>query len=335
MLKRQDDPHRQLLLFESGTPQPTGGESRLDVSFLHKSFCVAGLPLRRPRETMEVYSRNDDRFALTIHPHKIILPGGAPCEIGVPWGAKGRLLIMWANTEVKDPARRQDDRWLEIGRIKEWMAQVGIKINGLNIAATKDQLIRLAFSQFTMVLRDAASTLFKADRLIEGGVFPDDDLVHYARGEMDKVRWPLGLELSQKAFERFSNNAIPVPTARLAEVSNSAMAIDIFMFLCYRLPLLGQQESQMVPWRDLIAQFGNREAPSKFRDTFNASIKAALRAYPEAKVDLTHEGLVLHYSDPAELRRAFVAVRRPAIEKRRRQLRNRTAKPGEDNAALA
>jgi hypothetical protein len=101
-----------------------------------------------------------------------------------------------------------------------------------------------------------------------------------------------------------------VPTARLAEIANSAMAIDIFMYLCYRLPLIPSGESDLLTWRALIAQFGSGESPSKFHDTFQASIRSALAAYSEADVDLTEEGLVLRYSDPAELRRAFIAVPR-------------------------
>ena len=61
-------------------------------------------------------------------------------------------------------------------------------------------------------------------------------------------------------------------------------------------------------WRQLIAQFGSGEAPSKFRETFEGSIKNALEAYPEAEVVLTDEGLRMRYSDPADLRRAFVAM---------------------------
>src|SRR5687767_8470916 len=37
--------------------------ARLDVAFLHRSFCIAGLPLRKPREDMQPFVRHDDTFA--------------------------------------------------------------------------------------------------------------------------------------------------------------------------------------------------------------------------------------------------------------------------------
>lgn len=316
---------------------PHDAVQQVDISFLHRSFCLAGLPLRKPKDPDSMFSRNDDRFALTINPARFMLPGGKVCDVGVPWGAKSRLLIVWAATEVKDPGRRPGDRWLEIGRIKEWLTSIGIKVYGDSLAATKDQLVRLAFSQFTMILKGQnADTLFKRDNLIEAGAFPEDDLALYADNRLDKVRWPRGIELSLKAYERFSNHAIPVPTARLAEIANSAMAIDIFVFLCYRLPLITPQEEELVTWRELIAQFGSNEAPSKFRDTFTVSIKNALQAYPEANVALTDEGLRLRYSDPAALRRAFIAVPRQTAlpEIRRRRLTRRSERSGEERSAM-
>jgi hypothetical protein len=60
-----------------------------------------------------------------------------------------------------------------------------------------------------------------------------------------------------------------------------------------------------------VAQFGTgntSEFASKFKDTFRQSIRRAIEAYPEARVDITSEGLVMRYSDPVDLRRAFVAL---------------------------
>jgi hypothetical protein len=308
----QEDPHkefmRQLSLFETTSPPRELDGPHIDVSFLHKSFCIAGLPIRDPKSMS--YARTDSRFSLTINGQRVALPGGMQFDVHVPWGAKSRLLLVWATTEAQNPNRRDDDRWLEIGRIKEWLDQIGVPANGKNLPNTKDQLFRLAFSSFTMILKDKANgDLFRSDKLIEGGIFEDGDLVHYAKRELAKVRWPQGLLLTQKAFLRFRNDSIPIPTTRLAQIANNAMAIDLFVFLCYRLPTVSKGETDLVTWRDLHAHFGSSGHPSKFKSDFSASIAAALNAYPEAKVDLTGEGLVLHHSDPAELKKAFVVSR--------------------------
>jgi hypothetical protein len=297
---------------------------RIDVSFLHRSFCIAGLPIKQRKETY--FSRHDGAFSLNVTVPEQILPDGTKLNVGVPFGPKARLLILWMTSQARDPQRRSCDRWLEIGRIEDWLRNVGISSKGEGPAKTKDQLIRLTFSLFTMFLKGESLDLFKSDRLIESAAFGTGDLEHYAADSLGKVRWPMGIELSQRAYDRFTGgDAIPIPTSRLAEVSHSAMAIDTLVYLCYRLPEIPMGDSALVTWKQLIAQFGNRETPSKFRETFEASIRAALRAYPEANVDLTGEGLLLRYSDPAELQRAFIAMAPPlGPEKQRRKLRNRT-----------
>ena len=125
------------------------------------------------------------------------------------------------------------------------------------------------------------------------------------------MAWPRVIALTHNTYDRFLNDAIPIPTVRLREVANNAMAIDILVYLSYRLPTLSRDDTAILTWRDLMAQFGTGSAgefASKFKDTFRQSIRRAIEAYPEARVEITSEGLVMRYSDPVDLRRAFVAL---------------------------
>ena len=312
--------HEQLLLWEGGQsllatdpdkPKPTDGQ--LDVSFLLNGFCIAGLPLRRPRDNTLVWKRQDERFALTVQSSEIALPGGSSFVAGLPFGPKARLLAMWLATEAKDPTRRPDNRWIEIGKITDWLRAVGITPEWGprgSVVATKEQFLRLAFAQFSMVFRrEDGFQPFKREALIEAGVFQDNDLEKVSAGRIGDMKWPAGFLLSETAFERFRNQSVPIPTARLRQVAHNAMAIDILTFLCYRLPLIEPNSAETITWRQLNAQFGNRgEAVYQFKDTFIDSIKLALRAYPEARVDLIEAGLHLHHSNPTALRRAFFVL---------------------------
>jgi hypothetical protein len=74
---------------------------------------------------------------------------------------------------------------------------------------------------------------------------------------------------SPRAFDRFCNQSIPIPTARLRQVAHNAMAIDILTLLCYRLPLIEANSTEIITWRQLTARFGNRGEPVyQFKDTF-------------------------------------------------------------------
>ena len=332
--------HEQLLLWERGQVlNPVGLlaagdldaplDGQLDVSFLLNGFCIAGLPLRRPRDNTLVWKRQDERFALTVQSPEIALPGGSSFIAGLPFGPKARLLAMWLATEAKDPTRQSNDRWIEIGKITDWLRAVGISPEWGprgSVVATKDQFLRLAFAQFSMVFRrDDGFQPFKHETLIEAGVFRDNDLERASSGNISDLKWPVGFLLSQTAFDRFRNQSIPIPTTRLRQVAHNAMAIDILTLLCYRLPLIEENSTEIVTWRQLTAQFGNRGEPVyQFKDTFTDSIKLALRAYPEARVDLVDAGLQLRHSDPAALRRAFFVLpgarALPPVSKRRPKL---------------
>jgi hypothetical protein len=314
----------QLLLWEGGTAPCTGSslvpqaidtslDGQLDVSFLLNGFCIAGLPLRRPRDNTLVWKRQDERFALTVQSPEIALPGGTSFIAGLPFGPKARLLAMWLATEAKEPGRRPDDRWIEIGKITDWLRAVGISPEWGprgSVVATKDQFLRLAFAHFSMVFkREDGFQPFKHETLIEAGVFRDNDLEKASAGNIGDLKWPSGFLLSQTAFDRFRNQSIPIPTTRLRQVAHNAMAIDILTLLCYRLPLIEANSTEIITWRQLTTQFGSRGEPVyQFKDTFTDSIKLALRAYPEARVELVDPGLQLRHSDPAALRRAFFVV---------------------------
>ena len=258
-------------------------DSRIDVSFLHRSYCIAGLPTREPKVPTAVYAKSDGRFALTVHPTTISLPSGNLCDVGVPWGAKARLLILWASSEINEHGRTPGDPWLEIGAINEFLDKVGIPKGGKSVAATKEQLIRLAFSSFTMILKDEDDkSLFTNNRLFTAGAFHDEDLEHYREGNHNSVRWPLALKLSPEALRQFTSNAIPIPAERLGMVSNNPTAIDLLVYLCYRLPMLGPNSTELVNWRALNTQFGSQQTIAKFREAFAPAIRAVRAAYPEA-----------------------------------------------------
>ena len=321
-----EDYQRQLWLALEDPATPPGAD--IDVSFLTRFFCLAGLPVKPPKDESDFHRTTAD-FALSINAPTLALPASdRRFNVGVPWGPKARLLTVWLSTAARDPDRRPDDRWVDIGPIKPWLASIGVKsCGGKAMNRTKEQLVRLAFASFTMQSVRSGHALVSNDRLVDAAVFGEDDLAHYAAGRIQDVHWPLGIKLSRNAYDMFRRNAIAVPTERLAQVSNSAMAIDLLVFLCYRLPLLTQDESDLVTWRQLAAQFGNREPPSKFRENFDATVASALRAYPEANVEPTAEGLVLRHSDPAVLRRAFVSLAGSdkGPPRARRKLRHRTA----------
>ena len=324
----------------------TGDDESLDISFMSRSFCIAGLPLRRqferdkltrkaiePQREATRFNRSDRQFSFTVEGKLLTLPRDPEplhIPIGVPYGARARLLILWMTTQ----ARIGGDRWLELGKISEWLASVGMSHNSDGALAAKEQLIRLSFATFTMIFndREGKREFFNDNQLVETKVFGEDEMFHYAQGNIAKVRYPLGLQLSVPAFDHFSGgDVIPVSTEALREIANNAMAIDIFVYLNYRLPYIRSEEMQEVSWSKLAKQFGNiGDTGTRFRQVFEASVEKALRAYRNADVRITERGLELRYSPHAGTRRTLVAVPRtaePIVIDQTTRVRNRISPP--------
>lgn len=292
----------------------------VDLAWIHRSLCVAGLPVRRPQETernsVPDYKRLGSGFTLKLMTQPIDIPNMAKSvPIGIPFGAKARLLILWMASLAYE-RQSSSDRYLEIGPVKQWLQQVGISVGGDQINATKEQLIKLCHTSFHITLRSDLegedNVYFRHENFVEGGVIGTEDLLAYQRNDMENVRWPSGIVLTETAWKRFGRDIVPVPASRLRKVAHSPTAIDLFLYLSYRLPRIEKGDREMLSWRQLTDQFAPKKVqPSVFRQNLGSSIRDALAAYPEAKIDVTDEGLVLHYSEPAELRKAFISVGAP------------------------
>ena len=285
-----------------------------DISFLHRGFCHCGLPLRRPADDLEAWKRSDGKFALTVRGGEYRTPDGGEIIIGVPYGPKARLLSMYIATELKDPRRHADDRWIEFGRVTEWLRSVGVTPSGGprgSIAATKEQLIRLSFAHWNMMMAvDGEDRVwFHNEMLIETGTIAGREIEFWREEKYAKLSWPQALRLTDNAHRRLREQSVPIAAARLRLISNSAAAMDFFLYLGFRLPRIPAGEKVRLTWSDMMRQFGMTEQPvSEFRRTFAESLKNALAAYPEANVEITGEGLIMRRSDPAVPRKPLVAI---------------------------
>ena len=282
-----------------------------DISFLHKGFCHCGLPLRRQADKA-VWTRSDGRFSISVAGSSFSLPSGQLIDVGLPFGPKARLLSVYLASEIKDPRRRSDDRSVQFGKVSEWLREVGVTAKGGvrgSIQAAKEQLVRMSFANFTMVLKGAnQQTWFHSEKLIESGCLADGDLEAFASGNYGQLSWPDHVTLTHNAHERMVSQAIPIATQRLQAISHNAAAIDFFVWLSYRLPKIPPGDTILISWTALSGQFGDAPYPSKFKQVYLESLKTALAAYPEANVDITPEGLVLRHSDPAVPRKTLIAI---------------------------
>jgi hypothetical protein len=109
--------------------------------------------------------------------------------------------------------------------------------------------------------------------------------------------WQESVKLDEGFYQSLIEHPLPLREAAIKKVSRRSMAIDIYVWLAYRLHMLSRPTP--VSWKALHEQFGagfNRLRA--FREKFREPLALALAAYPEAKTSIDEVGMVLYPSEP-------------------------------------
>ena len=103
--------------------------------------------------------------------------------------------------------------------------------------------------------------------------------------------------LSEAFYRELRRHPVLVDRAALKDIQNSPRAIDLYLWLAFRLHALKDETS--VSWTALWRQFGSEFKTLKsFRAEFQEPFALAMAAYRQAKVSITDRGLLLAPSPP-------------------------------------
>lgn len=263
------------------------------IGVTYSGFCQASLPHKRLKPE-EPWVRRSDRIALMVEPGRLLRPGTVePTLVGVPYGSRARLILLYLQTR----AVRTKSRDVELGRsMREWLRRMGIPHGGKSYAEVKDQATRLSTCKLTFYYAAAAGrTGFSNERIVDDGLMMLEDDEHDGRqGNLFVER----VRLSQSFHDALRRHPVPIWEPALQHIQNNSMALDLYVWLAYRLHVL--QKPTPVRWEALHQQFGaGFKALRHFRPTFLDNVKLALATYPDARVDLDGDaGLLLHPSKP-------------------------------------
>jgi hypothetical protein len=251
---------------------------RLGITY--SGFCLTSLPHKKIREG--TWKRDGHRITL------IVQSGVDRHErpIGVPYGSKARMILLYLQTK----ALQTNSREVELGRsMHEWLTRMGLSIGGNTYTQVRDQAERISACSITFFWEDEQIRGRRQDPIVTSAiqVKPEREL---AQGEL----WSDVVELSQTFFESLKAHPVPIWEEALKCISSKSLAIDIYIWLSYRLRAL--QDPILIHWPALSKQFGTYKSVHHFKPQFLNALKLALAVYPEARVDVLDEGLRLHPS---------------------------------------
>ena len=259
-----------------------------EIGFLARLFTQTSLPYQEPK-AKESWERRNGDLVLSV----------TPGPSGYPYGTVPRLLLHWLSTE----ALRKQSRELTLGRsLSDFMHQLGMKPTG-GKNGTITRLMTQSERLFLASLSVRWEKEIDGSRRISGGhmsVASTFDLWHAHRDDPSaEPLFPSTVKLSGDFYDEVVNHPVPVDIGALRALRGSALRLDIYCWVTYRMSYL--KRTCTVSWETLRAQFGSDLADTKqgraqFKKDFTRHLTEVLIVYRDAKVDVTDSGVVLHPS---------------------------------------
>jgi hypothetical protein len=270
------------------------------VGFLYSGWCQAALPHRKLPDS-QGWQVEGDRYCLIVEPGMRRGLDGIPIHVGVPFGSRARLILIFLQSEALRTGRRE----VELGRsLRDWLGRMGIPIGGKNLLAVREQTERISRCRLTFEMRQGNRIGLANQSIMDSAIFlePDED-------DDQGSLFTQTARLSDTFFEGLKRHPVPIEEAAIGAISNNSMAIDIYVWLAYRLHSL--QKPTPLSWRALKTQFGTGfQQMNNFRSKFLPNLKLAMAVYPAAKVeaDESGKGLILYPSKPPVTPKAITSV---------------------------
>lgn len=257
----------------------------LQASFVHAGFALTALPHRNIAEaewvretaglTLRVGSGKDEKGVLA----------------GVPFGSVARMILLYLQTE----AVRTRSREVELGRsMNRWLTAMGVNNGGKGYALVREQSLRLSLCRLTFYSTSSDGTQITNGAFVRSAILPSrmNDM-----GNQLSL-WRERVLLDEAFYTSLIEHPLPVREVAIRALAHRSMAIDIYIWLAYRLWQL--KKPTRIPWPAFYGQFGAGFTRLRaFREHIKEPLALALAAYPEARVEVSDEdGLMLHQSPP-------------------------------------
>lgn len=264
-------------------------EGTSEIGYSYSAWCLAGLPHRdQPKD--QNWLIETDFARLLVRPGVRLRDDNSQEYIGTPFGSYARLLLIDWQTEALERGSRE----IHMGRsASAVVTRLGINRGGPSNGKVADQLERLATCTVDFSFGNDKKGVIVNQRLVDAFSYvgePDPRSKKTAR-LVERVM------LSQAFFDELRRHPVLVDRAALRDMTTSPLAIDIYLWLAYRLHSL--QKETPIGWERLWRQFGSKVGALKnFKTQFEGPLHLALSSYKNAKVRVTDRGLLLEPSPP-------------------------------------
>jgi len=252
------------------------------IGIMHAGFAMTALPHKALDQT--VWTRTGGKITLRIE------SGFDPaqnCHVGIPFGSIARMILLYLQTE----AVKTRSRDIELGRsMNRWLTTMGLEVGGKTYRLVREQSRRLSMCRLTFYRSMPGALQVSNGSFVCDAILPTTD-------DAQLSLWREVVRLDEQFFASLIDHPMPVREAAIRQLGNRSMAIDVYIWLAYRLHNLVNPTP--ITWKALYDQFGGGFSELRyFKRSFADPLALALAAYPEAKVTIEDTGLTLYPSPP-------------------------------------
>jgi hypothetical protein len=256
------------------------------IGFLYSGWCQAALPHKRLPDD-QGWQIVGERVTLIVEPGMRPGAAGRPVSVGVPYGSRARLIMLYLQSE----ALRTGGREVALGKsLRDWLRRMDIPQGGKSIAMVREQAERISRCRLTFQISTDGRTGLVNQNIVDTAIFLEND----ARAGQETM-FVETAKLSEGFYEQLRRHPVPLEEAAIGAINNNSMALDVYCWLAYRLHVLNSPRP--ITWKALKAQFGcGYVRADNFARKFSESLKLAMAVYPAARVGVDSRGVVLHPS---------------------------------------
>jgi Plasmid encoded RepA protein len=278
-------PDRQRPLVDIAAEVLADEQQRIGISYT--GFCLTSLPHKRLADDA-VWEKRGHRVTLLIEPGRMKAKGKTILH-GVPFGARARMILLYLQTM----AVRTGSREVELGRsMRGWLERMGIAYGGETAKALREQASRISACSLKFFWEGDQEHGWAAARIVNSGL-----RFHAMDAEGQTSLWEDRVVLDEVFYQALRDHPVPLQEAAIRELRDRSMSLDLYVWLAWRLHTLTKPTP--ISWVAIHGQFGaGFQAIRHFRPRFLDALSAAVAAYPEARVSLDDNGIVLHPSRP-------------------------------------
>ena len=287
------------------------------LGFMTRALVQATMPYKDPKS--DVFTRTNGDFKLRIL---------AGYEGGIPYGIYPRLLMSWVTTEAVKTQNPEIQLGSSLSAMLREVLDVRTSTGGVAGTRTRvsEQMKRLFGSMISAQYTGANARGFNLRNILiaESADFTEEDMRRVDRADESNTvdvagkdaagdlwvpqaveeagRWSSTLRLTPNFFRECVEHPVPIDLRAFKVLRGAPMAMDIYTWLTYRMSY-STKASRLIRYELLQGQFGtgmaeNQRGRWNFKRDFQKNLELVKTVYPQVKIKVEDNGLILLPSAP-------------------------------------